>query len=68
MELKAGDLSKILIFAFILLVGLVGTYLEFRKPKKKDSSFELDTKKINKEILEELKNEDSDIQRQLHQR
>ncbi len=68
MELKAGDFSKILIFAFILLVGLVGTYLEFRKPKKKDSSFELDTKKINKEILEELKNEDSDIQRQLHQR
>ncbi|BCD67852.1 hypothetical protein [Nitratiruptor sp. YY09-18] len=63
MELKAGDLSKILIFAFILLVGLVGTYLEFRKPKEKDESFEVDIKKINKEILEELEHEDSNIQR-----
>ncbi|NPA04135.1 MAG: hypothetical protein GXO61_04660 [Epsilonproteobacteria bacterium] len=56
MELKAGDLSKILIFAFILLVGLVGTYLEFRKPKEEKDSFKVDTKKINQEILEELKN------------
>ncbi len=58
MELKAGDLSKILIFIFILLVGLVGTYLEFRKPKKDEEQFKVDTKKINKEILQELENED----------
>jgi len=63
MDLRAGDLSKILIFVFILLVGLVGTYLEFRKPKEKEESFDVDIKKINKEILEELKNEDRDIQR-----
>ncbi|BCD61960.1 MULTISPECIES: hypothetical protein [Nitratiruptor] len=62
MELKAGDLSKILIFAFILLVGLVGTYLEFRKPKESEDKFEVDQKRINKEILEELeKNENSNI-------
>ena len=42
MELKEGDLSKILIFAFILLVGLVGTYLEFRKPKNKDEEKSID--------------------------
>ncbi len=62
MELRAGDLSKILIFAFILLIGLVGTYLEFRKPKEKDEEFKLDQKKINKEILEEIKkDEDSHL-------
>ncbi|BCD60129.1 MULTISPECIES: hypothetical protein [unclassified Nitratiruptor] len=62
MELKGGDLSKILIFAFILLVGLVGTYLEFRKPKEKEEQFEIDQKKLNKEILEELeKHENSNV-------
>ncbi len=62
MELKAGDLSKILIFVFIILVGLVGTYLEFRKPKEKDEEFKLDQKKINQEILEEIKkDEDSHL-------
>ncbi len=62
MELKAGDLSKILIFIFIILVGLVGTYLEFRKPKEKDEEFKLDQKKINQEILEEIKkDEDSHL-------
>ncbi|WP_041354040.1 hypothetical protein [Nitratiruptor sp. SB155-2] len=62
MELKGGDLSKILIFAFIVLVGLVGTYLEFRKPKEKEDQFEIDQKKINQEILEELeKHENSHI-------
>ena len=59
MELKAGDLSKILIFIFILVVGLVGTYLEFRKPKKDEEEFEVDTKKLNQEILEELKKDES---------
>ncbi len=62
MELKGGDLSKIFIFVFIILVGLVGTYLEFKKPKKEEDNFEVDQKKINKEILEELKKDDnSDI-------
>ena len=61
MELKAGDLSKIFIFAFILLVGLVGTYIEFRKPKRGEKEYEIDIKRINKEILEELKNEDSHL-------
>ena len=62
MDLKGGDLSKILIFAFIVLVGLVGTYLEFRKPKEKEKEFEIDQKRVNKEILEELKkDEDSNI-------
>ncbi len=59
MELKAGDLSKILIFIFIILVGLVGTYLEFRKPKQKDEEFKLDQKKINQEILEEIKKDEN---------
>ncbi|MRI58172.1 MAG: hypothetical protein C6H99_01550 [Epsilonproteobacteria bacterium] len=59
MELKAGDLSKILIFLFILLVGLVGTYLEFRKPKKEEEEIKIDTKKLNEEILEELKKDES---------
>ncbi len=59
MELKAGDLSKILIFIFIILVGLVGTYLEFRKPKEKDEEFKLDQKKINQEILEEIKKDEN---------
>ena len=59
MELKAGDLSKILIFVFIILVGLVGTYLEFRKPKEKDEEFKLDQKKINQEILEEIKKDEN---------
>ncbi len=63
MDLRAGDLSKILIFAFILLVGLVGTYIEFRKQKNREQDFEIDTKKINKEILEELQHEDSHFQR-----
>ena len=67
MDLKAGDLSKILIFAFIILVGLVGTYIEFHKHKEDEHPFEPDQKKINQEILEELRNEDSDLQRQLHQ-
>jgi len=57
MELKAGDLSKIFIFLFILVVGLVGTYLEFRKPKEEKDSFNLDTKEVNREIIEELKRE-----------
>jgi len=66
MELKSGDLSKILIFAFILLIGLGGTYLEFRKPKKesKDKNFNKDD--INKIIIESIKeeeNENSNIQR-----
>ncbi len=61
MELKAGDLSKIIIFIFILLVGLVGTYIEFRKPKRGENDYELNPKRINKEILEELKSEDSHI-------
>ncbi len=61
MELKGGDLSKIFIFVFILVVGLLGTYLEFRKPKEEEP-FEVDTKAINKEILEELqKDEDSHL-------
>ncbi len=59
MELRAGDLSKILIFIFILIVGLVGTYLEFRKPKKSEDAFDIDTKKLNQEILEELKKDES---------
>ncbi len=59
MELKAGDLSKILIFVFIVLVGLVGTYLEFRKPKEKEEEFTLDQKKLNKEILEEIKKDEN---------
>lgn len=62
MDLKGGDLSKILIFAFIVLVGLVGTYLEFRKPKEKENEFKIDQKSLNKEILEELKkDEDSNL-------
>ena len=59
MELKAGDLSKIFIFVFILVVGLLGTYLEFRKPKEREDGFEIDTKKINKEILEELEKDEN---------
>ena len=59
MELKAGDLSKILIFVFILVVGLVGTYIEFRKPKNDEEKYDIDTKKLNQEILEELKKDES---------
>jgi len=55
MELRGGDLSKILIFLFILLVGLGGTYLEFRKPKKREE-FQIDEKELNRikrEAIEE---------------
>jgi hypothetical protein len=48
MELKGGDLSKIFIFIFILIVALGGTYLEFRKPKKRDDDFKIDEKELNK--------------------
>lgn len=60
MELKGGDLSKIIIFLFILIVGLGGTYLEFRKPKKKDEGFEVDEKELNK-IKKEAIDEDSNL-------
>lgn len=60
MELKAGDLSKILIFAFILLVGLVGTYLEFRKPKKTTEEKKFDQSDFNKIIKESIKEEENE--------
>ena len=60
MELKAGDLSKILIFAFILLVGLVGTYLEFRKPKKNLEEKKFDQSDFNKIIKESIKEEENE--------
>jgi len=66
MEFKAGDLSKISIFIFILLVGLVGTYLEFRKPKKESEDKNFNKDDINKIIIESIKeeeNENSNIQR-----
>ncbi len=59
MELKDGDLSKILIFLFILIVGLGGTYLEFRKPKNKEDEFKIDEKELNK-IKKEAIEEDED--------
>ena len=59
MELKAGDLSKILIFIFILLVGLVGTYIEFRKPKNKNEEKNFDLNNINKIIKEEIEKDEN---------
>ncbi|WP_281950626.1 hypothetical protein [Nitrosophilus kaiyonis] len=60
MELKEGDLSKILIFVFILIVGLMGTYLEFRKPSKKEEDKNYKKEDLNKTILESLKKEEND--------
>jgi len=58
MEFKAGDISKIAIFAFILIVGLLGTYLEFRKPKNKNQAKEFKNEDFNKIIKEEIKKEE----------
>ena len=61
MELKGGDLSKIIIFLFILIVGLGGTYLEFRNPKSKENEFEVDEKELNKIKKEAIEDENSDL-------
>ncbi len=61
MELKGGDLSKIIIFLFILIVGLGGTYLEFRKPKNKEKEFEIDEKELNKIKKEAIEDENSNL-------
>jgi hypothetical protein len=58
LELKGGDLSKIAIFLFILIVGLGGTWLEFRKPKK-DEGFEVDHKELNKIKKEAIEDDES---------
>ncbi len=61
MELKGGDLSKIFIFLFILIIGLGGTYLEFRKPKKGEDEFSVDDKELNRIKKEAIDDEDSHI-------
>ncbi|NPA83941.1 MAG: hypothetical protein GXO38_05655 [Epsilonproteobacteria bacterium] len=56
MELRGGDLSKILIFLFIIIVALGGTYLEFRNSKGKREEFQVDEAELNRikrEAIEE---------------
>lgn len=51
---------KLSIYLFILIFGVGGTILEFRKPKKKNEDNKINKDEFNKIIIESLKKEDSE--------
>ncbi|WP_187648181.1 hypothetical protein [Nitrosophilus labii] len=58
--MSTDTVSRVAILIFIIVFVLVGTYLEFRKPKKKISHQEIDKDQLNKIILDSLKEEENE--------
>lgn len=56
--MSSDTASRLFILIFIILFVIVGTFIEFKKPKKEKK--DIDKSKLNKTILDSIKEEDNE--------